>query len=68
MQGNWQYAVVEWIWDGDSIRVNLPGKPEMMYRGSYAEVVDLLTSLGREGWEVVTCSGAANWLLWTLKK
>jgi hypothetical protein len=39
-----------------------------MLRGSYAQVVELLTSLGQQGWEVATCGGAANWLLWTLKR
>ncbi len=64
----WEYAVVEWLWDVNSLRVNLPGGAEEKLTGSYAEVVSTLTSLGREGWEVVGCVAAGNWLFWTLKR
>jgi hypothetical protein len=64
----WEYAVVEWLWDVNSLRVNLPGGAEEKLNGSYVEVVSTLTSLGREGWEVVGCVAAGNWLFWTLKR
>lgn len=63
-----EYATVEWIWNGNAIRVNLPGGDEATSEGSYAEVVSTLTKLGGEGWEVVSCVASANWLFWTLKR
>ncbi len=64
----WEYAVVEWLWDVNGLRVNLPDGSEEKLTGSYAEVVSTLTSLGREGWEVAGCVAAGNWLFWTLKR
>jgi hypothetical protein len=64
----WEYAVVEWLWDVNSLRVNLPGGAEERLAGSYAEVVATLTRLGGEGWEVASCVAAGNWLFWTLKR
>ncbi|HEY7125321.1 MAG TPA: hypothetical protein VH540_15310 [Ktedonobacterales bacterium] len=64
----WEYAVMEWLWDVNNLRVNLPGGAEEKLAGSYAEVVSTLTGLGREGWEVVGCVAAGNWLFWTLKR
>ena len=63
-----EYLTVEWLWDGSSLRVNHPNKPEKLSQGSYQEVVDLLTSLGSEGWEVCACVANSNWLFWTLKR
>ena len=68
MDQKWECCFVEWIWDQEGIRCTMPGNQETVARGSYAQVVDLLTSLGRQGWEVATCAGAQNWLLWTLKR
>lgn len=65
---SFEFCLVEWIWDEEDIRVTLPGGPETFYPGSYAEVAERLTALGREGWDVVGCSGQANWLLWTLRR
>ena len=64
----WEYATLEWLWDVSSIRVNLPDGTEVKQQGSYAEVVVVLSGLGREGWEVTTCTSAGNWLFWTLKR
>ena len=64
----WQYCTVEWLWDVQSIRVNMPDDIENQHPGSYAEVVATLTRLGSVGWEVVSCVGVSNWLFWTLKR
>jgi hypothetical protein len=64
----WEYATLEWLWDISSLRVNLPDGTEVKQQGSYAEVVVMLSGLGRQGWEVVACVSAGNWLFWTLKR
>jgi len=64
----WEYASLEWIWDQGGIRVNLPDGTESTAGGSYAEVVETLTQLGRQGWEVAACVAMANWLYWTLQR
>jgi len=63
-----EYAILEWLWDDHSIRVNYPGKEEKLFQGSYMELVEVLNQLGKEGWEVVTCTSGGDWILWTLKK
>ena len=44
----WEYCTVEWIWNQQSIRCNLPSGDELMQSGSYNKVVEFLTSLGSE--------------------
>jgi len=68
MKQPWEYATVEWIWSESKLRCTRPGTPEWGGQGSYVELVNLLSGLGREGWEVCACSGAGNWLFWTLKR
>ena len=46
----------------------LPDGTHEKLKGSYAEVVALLTKLGYEGWEVATSVATGNWILWTLKR
>jgi hypothetical protein len=65
---SYEFATVEWIWAESSIRVNLPGSEERILSGSYNEVVTVLSGLGGQGWDVATCSGVENWLLWTLRR
>jgi len=65
---SWEYASVEWIWDQGGIRVNLPDGTESTDPGSYAEVVETLTQLGRQGWAVAACVAMGNWLYWTLQR
>ncbi len=65
---SWDHCIVEWLWASESIRINRPDQAEFIQPGSYTEVVQILTALGKEGWEVATCAGVANWLLWTLKR
>lgn len=62
------YATVEWVWGNETFRVNLPDGEEWQDRGSYNELLALLNQLGQQGWEVVTCAAAGNWLYWTLKR
>jgi hypothetical protein len=50
------------------MRLNLPGERETQSKGSYAEVVTLLTTLGANGWNVAACVASSNWVLWTLKR
>jgi len=63
-----EYATMEWLWDGGTIKINLPNSVEENSQGSYNEVVTQLTKLGGSGWEVVACVANANWLFWTLKR
>ncbi|MCZ7605768.1 MAG: hypothetical protein M5U25_06745 [Planctomycetota bacterium] len=63
-----EYATVEWLWDQGALRADLPGGETKSARGEYGAVVQLLTELGRDGWEVATCATSANWLFWTLKR
>lgn len=64
----WEHGSVEWLWMEGGIRINLPGEEEYRQEGSYQEVVELLSKMGRHGWEVVTCVAGSNWLYWTLKR
>jgi hypothetical protein len=63
-----EYATLEWLWDVNALRADLPGGKTLTAKGAYPAVVQMLTDLGREGWEVATCVAAANWLFWTLKR
>jgi phage-related tail fiber protein len=66
--GRFEYATVEWLWDAGGIRADLPGGETKNGKGEYAAVVQMLTELGRDGWEVASCVASANWLFWTLKR
>jgi hypothetical protein len=63
-----EYAILEWLWTSNSLRVNTPDGEEKRSTGSYAEVVSTLTELGKEGWEVAGCVAGGDWLFWTLKR
>ena len=63
-----EYSTLEWIWDSESIRCTMPEGGGFKEGGSYQQVVDILTRLGQEGWEVATCTAHGNWLFWTLKR
>ena len=65
---NFEYAIIEWLWEEGSIRVNLPGNNEKFYQGSYNELVEVFNRLGAEGWQTSTCTSAGNWIFWTLIK
>ena len=64
----WECCIVEWLWNQNSIAVYLPDGTENKYSGSYVDVARMLSQLGTQGWEVVSCAGTGNWLLWTLKR
>ncbi|MBU0493531.1 MAG: hypothetical protein KKA73_28720 [Chloroflexi bacterium] len=64
----WEYCIVEWLWDAGNIRCTLPAGGGFQKPGSYAELVDVLTDLGHDGWEVASCAAGGNWLFWTLKR
>jgi hypothetical protein len=68
MAQRWECCTVEWLWDQNAIQCHQPGGREGHWQGSYAQVVDLLTQLGQDGWEVAACAANANWLFWTLKR
>lgn len=68
MHEKFEYATLEWLWDQSNLRCNFPNGDEQQFQGSYAEVVDVLSDLGQNGWEVCGCVAAANWLFWTLKR
>lgn len=68
-QGNrYEFATIEWLWQSESIRVNLPGNQETKQSGSYNEVVTVLNQLGAQGWSVVGSVAVSNWLFWTLQR
>jgi hypothetical protein len=64
----WEYGILEWLWDSSLVRLNLPGGEETQSKGSYSEVVTLLTTLGSNGWNVAACVASSNWVLWTLQR
>ncbi len=68
MADQWQYASLEWLWADSSIRINVPGVPEQHLRGSYQEVVEALSGLGMQRWEICGSIGVADWVYWTLKR
>ena len=68
MVETWEYATVEWLWDTNQIRWNLPGGQEGTAPGAHAAVVETLTRLGHDGWEAVACSAAGNWLFWSMRR
>ncbi len=63
-----EIAMIEWMWEENSIRVNLPGNEEKLYEGSYNEVVEVMNRLAKDGWEVTTGVSGVNWILWTVKR
>ena len=67
MADQFYYASMEWVWSEGQIRINIPGADETLRSGTYQEVVDTLTQLGQQGWEVVTAVAGSNWIYWTLK-
>ncbi len=64
----WEYSTVTWFWDVEGIRCTLPDGRESTTTGSYAQIVELLNDLGRQGWEVAACVAGGNWVYWTLKR
>ncbi|MEU6741436.1 hypothetical protein [Streptosporangium sandarakinum] len=68
MMFRYEFGVVEWLWDLEAIRVNMPGSDERKFSGGYDEVVAVLSELGGQGWDVATCAANGNWLFWTLRR
>ncbi|TYC10089.1 hypothetical protein FXF65_32910 [Actinomadura syzygii] len=64
----YEFGTIEWLWDQETIQVNLPGDYEEMYHGNHKEIVTLLSDLGSQGWDVASCSSTGNWLFWTLRR
>lgn len=64
----WEYCTLEWLWDVSELRLYLTDGQESKFRGSYAEVVRTLNTLGASGWEVAGSVANANWIYWTLKR
>ncbi|MFC1975402.1 hypothetical protein ACFLXQ_03270 [Chloroflexota bacterium] len=64
----WEYCTLNWIWSDSDIRLTLPNVEESFEKGNHKEIVQMLTNLGKDGWEIVGCVGVANWILWTLKR
>jgi hypothetical protein len=64
-----EYGSVEWLWKDSFLRINLPKTPEQHTQDAYYQtVVEALTALGQEGWEVATSVAQGNWIYWTLKR
>jgi len=65
---SFEYAIVEWLWDNELIKVYFPNHTEEQFEGSYSKTADVLSELGKQGWEVATTTAGGNWILWTLKR
>ncbi|MFL5728497.1 MAG: hypothetical protein ACJ75J_03325 [Cytophagaceae bacterium] len=63
-----EYSIVEWLWDLSQIAVYMPENQVSKMQGSYSEAVTELSKLGKDGWEVSSCTSQGNWILWTLQK
>lgn len=63
-----EYASLEWLWDSGNLRCNLPSGEEFTRTGTYGEVVNTLTELGNDGWDVASTVANSNWIYWTLKR
>jgi hypothetical protein len=63
-----EYATLEWLWDSNSIRINLPNEEEVKAQVSYKEIVNILNDLGQNKWQVVSNVAGGNWLFWTLMR
>ena len=68
MNLSWEYCIVEWLWDFGRIQYFLPDGQQGEEEGSYPQVVEVLSQLGRDGWEVVGNTASSNWVFWTLKR
>ncbi|HZQ08533.1 MAG TPA: hypothetical protein VFD70_18270 [Anaerolineae bacterium] len=68
MLQKWEYCIVEWIWNQNGIQFFLPDGRRQVLSGSYAEVVQLLTGFGRDGWEIAGVTATGNWVFFTLKR
>jgi hypothetical protein len=64
----YEHALVEWIWDGGTLRTVMPSGEERTSQGMYSEVVSALRVLGSQGFHVVGCTGYGNWIMWTLER
>lgn len=63
-----EYCLLEWIWDQKKIACYFRDGRTIEKSGDYAELAQLLTELGQDGWQVSTNSASANWLMWTLHR
>lgn len=68
MLERYEHALVEWIWEGGMLRTVTPSGEERTSKGMYFEVVAALRAFGAQGFHVVGCTGAGNWILWTLER
>lgn len=63
-----EYALLEWQWDDDYFRVDLPGGEKQEHEGSYPEAIELLNDLGADGWDVAGKVAVGDWVFWTMKR
>jgi len=65
---NFEFCTLEWIWDTQQLRCDLPDGSVDKDSGSYEKVVEMLNKLGKEGWGVASTVSSSNWLFWTLQR
>lgn len=63
-----EFAILEWLWDIETIKVYYPDHSEESFAGSYGKIAETLSILGEQGWDVASTTAGANWILWTLKR
>ncbi|RBQ18658.1 hypothetical protein DP939_19435 [Spongiactinospora rosea] len=64
----YEFGVIEWLWDIEQIWIHLPGSGRYEERGGHDKITEVLTRLGAGGWDVATCAASGNWLLWTVRR
>jgi hypothetical protein len=71
---NYEYCTLTWEWTSKKgvFAVRFPDEKNSIYTKPTADddvkAVELLNDLGKDGWEVASCSAGVNWMVWTLKR
>jgi hypothetical protein len=64
----YEFGAVAWSPSRDKGTLNLPGTAEKSYEGGIEKIVEVLTDLGHQGWDVATCATGGRWLIWTIRR
>ncbi|CAM3492191.1 hypothetical protein KIPE111705_10975 [Kibdelosporangium persicum] len=64
----YEFGTVTWSASYDKGTVTLPGTAETSHRGGMEKIVEVLSDLGNQGWDVATCATGGRWLIWTVRR
>ncbi|ALG10405.1 hypothetical protein [Kibdelosporangium phytohabitans] len=64
----YEFGMVTWSISRDKGTVNLAGTAERLCRGGVSDIVEVLTGLGHEGWDVAACTTGRDYLIWTMRR